>query len=835
MKRKESRLTLGILINNLDTEFQQEIWNGAEAAAKKQNCNIMFLGGGAPNSPYDNSEQYAKLYDYISSETVDGLISISGTIGGYIGLEALIQKIKKLMGNVPILNYGPSFPGIPSAVFDNTSGIQSMVEHLVTVHQRKKLVLMGALDTSVDGSERKAGFLRALKKYNLKPAQEGLLIGEYRYGLAYKNLSEWLKKGYDFDGVVASSDSMAFACYHALRDRGIKVPEEVSITGVDDFLSARYFDVPLTTIRQPVHEIAFWAVESLVKMISEKQIVQDKLFESKAVIRQSCGCFSQSTMLSRTDISKKRLLNELHFIDKKVQQDLIELYHSLLEGKTEEEFFLRHFQSIIRKKSIHSEINTSWEIIISLFRKILYESSSRSDLNKQEEILHKLRTMVKEKAEQVHAVNLLKFRLQMVNVQYASAGTVSSFSLERFVQGLPINLKMLNINNCFISLLEPGTRESQSRLIFGFYQNKELEIPSSGVLFLTSKLFPRDLVPSGQRFNYYVETLFHEKKQIGLIVLGLDPGNGILITALNSIIRSSIRSSMLVDEMRKKDQELENVVSLLENRAVELESANKQIKRDQNQLLASEKMASLGRLTAGIAHEMNTPLAAIRASINELKSLVHEYKSSIIDPDVSTEDHKEIAEEMRKALQLADKAGNKASSFIRSIKTQTRNDQSSDPSVQFSLKQVIEECITLLGHRLRYEKCIVKTQWDEEDLNLCGKPGKLSQVITNLLVNSIEAMAPDGGNILISVKEGPSKVKITLCDNGPGIPSDISDKIFDPLFTTKPFGIGTGLGLTICHDIIKGDFKGNIKAKSKPDGGTCFTLSLPRTQEDCNG
>lgn len=834
MEKKQVRKTLGILINDLDLEYQREIWKGVEKAASKQDINVLFLGGGIPDSPYDSNNKFAKLYDYINPETVDGLLSISATIGGFIGLEALISKITSLMGNIPILNYGPSYPGIPSAIFDNTSGIKDLVRHLVEVHGRKRMVFMGGLDTNIDGAERKKAFIKTLKEYELEPATEGLLTGNYRYGLAYEQLNKWLDKEYEFDAVVSACDSMAFACYYALKERGYKVPEDVSLTGFDNFTSARYFDVPLTTVHQPVKEIAFWSIESLLKMTEKSHRVKDKYFESSAVLRQSCGCFSQSTILAQSEISEQQLLKECSNIDEKIREELIQLYHSQLDGKIEEEFFLRKFQSVLRETIYRSDIYASWENFVSYLRKLLYMKPG-IEKSSQEDILHKLRTMVKENAEQVQANIQQKMLHHIMDVQYASAGTVGSFSLERFVKGLPVNLKGLKIDSCFISLLEEGSNDKLSRLIFGYYNEQELEIPPEKAIFQTHELFPRDLLPDDNRFNLFAETLFHEEKQIGLIVLGNDPGNGTLITAFNSIIRSSLRSSMMVDEITQKDKKLEIMIQQLEKRAKELEEANKQITRDQNQLLASEKMASLGRLTAGIAHEMNTPLAAIRASINEISSLVQEYQQSFMDPDVSPEDHREIAEEMMKALQLADNAGEKASSFIRSIKTQTRDDQTDAPSVQFRLKQVIDECVTLLGHKLRYEKCTVKLQMDNEKLSLCGKPGKFSQVITNLLGNAIEAMSPNGGIIGINVTEKDSQAITEICDEGPGILPDIIDKIFDPLFTTKPFGVGTGLGLTICHDIIKGDFKGSLEVKNRKESGAIFTIRIPNTQEKCNG
>jgi signal transduction histidine kinase len=240
-------------------------------------------------------------------------------------------------------------------------------------------------------------------------------------------------------------------------------------------------------------------------------------------------------------------------------------------------------------------------------------------------------------------------------------------------------------------------------------------------------------------------------------------------------------------------------------------------------------MASLGRLTAGIAHEMNTPLAVVRTSLKELEELVDEYNKSIENPQVLPEDHRSIAQDMQKNLKLAEHAAERSAGFIKGIKAQTTNMNTSNSQV-FNVADVILDALSVLDFALKKGNCKLTTNYDNS-VKLYGDPKRFVQVITNLVINSIDACKPNGGNISIALENnGDSFARLTVQDTGCGISEEILSKIFDPMFTTKPFGEGTGLGLSIVHDLVY-EFKGSINVESKK-GLTSFIISLPIKQEE---
>jgi PAS domain S-box-containing protein len=266
----------------------------------------------------------------------------------------------------------------------------------------------------------------------------------------------------------------------------------------------------------------------------------------------------------------------------------------------------------------------------------------------------------------------------------------------------------------------------------------------------------------------------------------------------------------------------------LARRQRELEAAHQALKENQDKLLIAEKMAALGRLTAGIAHEMNTPLAAIRAALDELDALVAEYADSAGDTDVTEEDHRQIAAEMRQCAALATRSAQRAAAFVRSIKHHTRL-QDSEERVRFAIVPALEESILLLDHQFKRQRCTVRLDAPDPSLEVIGTPGGLGQVVTNLLTNAVDA-----GARAIVVRAAASKAGIELAvhDDGSGIAPANLRRIFEPMFTTKPFGQGTGLGLAIVHDLVVEQFGGSIHVASKPGAGTCITLHFPQPGKD---
>jgi len=239
----------------------------------------------------------------------------------------------------------------------------------------------------------------------------------------------------------------------------------------------------------------------------------------------------------------------------------------------------------------------------------------------------------------------------------------------------------------------------------------------------------------------------------------------------------------------------------------ELEDAN-------IQLIQSQKIASIGRMAAGVAHEINNPLSAILIYAELLKGNLKDSPEHIKDVDEIIDQTLRCKKIVSELLEFSRKSAGKISSF--------------------SLENFLTKCLELLIHKAQFYNIEVVTDIEKDMPNLVGDTSQLQQVFTNLMVNAADAMEGKGRlTISAEFKRDRESFVIRVSDTGPGIPENLRDKIFDIFFTTKSVGKGTGLGLSISQNIIK-IHGGNISFECPPGGGTAFIVELPFRRGDAS-
>jgi len=237
-----------------------------------------------------------------------------------------------------------------------------------------------------------------------------------------------------------------------------------------------------------------------------------------------------------------------------------------------------------------------------------------------------------------------------------------------------------------------------------------------------------------------------------------------------------------------------------------------------SQLIQSEKMAALGLLVAGVAHEINTPMGAIHSNNDIMTRAVAKIRKLLGPaPDKEISRLLDILGEVCRNNEIAT---DRIMKTVRSLKNFARLDEAERKTV--NIHEGIESTLTLLQHQLRNRIRIVKQFGDIPEIECL--PNQLNQVFMNVLVNAAQAIQ-DRGEIRVKTWTAGDAVKISISDTGIGIPTEHLSKIFDPGFTTKGVGLGTGLGLSLCYKIVQ-DHHGTIEVESS-NQGTTFTITLP--------
>jgi signal transduction histidine kinase len=268
------------------------------------------------------------------------------------------------------------------------------------------------------------------------------------------------------------------------------------------------------------------------------------------------------------------------------------------------------------------------------------------------------------------------------------------------------------------------------------------------------------------------------------------------------------------------DDEIGDVVSAFE-------TMKARVHENQRALIVTEQMAAIGRLTAGIVHELNSPLTALLLTAEEMKDLAHRFEGPVDGPAVAPVEQKRLAAEMLDCADIATLAATRAVEFVRSIRSQTRVTQGGQTE-RFDVVPVVKDAINIVRHAARAAKCEVALVADGSPLELDGVPSSLGQAVTNLLQNAIDVMGEHGGGRLtVRIDADAGQVRIHVTDTGPGIPAEVLRRIFEPLYTTKRYGKGTGLGLSIVKQAVE-RFAGHVAVDTRVGEGTTFTLSFPR-------
>ncbi len=245
----------------------------------------------------------------------------------------------------------------------------------------------------------------------------------------------------------------------------------------------------------------------------------------------------------------------------------------------------------------------------------------------------------------------------------------------------------------------------------------------------------------------------------------------------------------------------------------------------QERLLASEKLAGLGRLTAGLAHEINTPLAATMNELHEAARLTKEYRDSIGVDDVTDDDHREIAAELAGVLEAAMRSTTRIGDFIRKMRSHTRDTVTGRQT--FDAVKAASDTLAMVAHEARAAKVALLFEQPREGVSLTGEQGRFTQIVTNLVINAVHA-CPPGASVTVRFCQQDQRPALQVEDTGSGIPPEVLPRIFEPMFTTKDVGKGTGLGLSIIHDIVTGHFGGEISVSTAPGQGTTFTVMFPQ-------
>lgn len=275
---------------------------------------------------------------------------------------------------------------------------------------------------------------------------------------------------------------------------------------------------------------------------------------------------------------------------------------------------------------------------------------------------------------------------------------------------------------------------------------------------------------------------------------------------------SAIRNARMYDLLEDK----------VRQRTADLEQANLELRDAQSQLVQAGKMASLGELVAGVAHEINTPIGSVTSSSDTQARVLAKLRDLLTADGVLEREpgSQRLLRVMESSTEAIDSGASRVARIVKRLRAFARLDEADIQKV--AIAESIGSALAMLEHEIG-ERIEVQTEFGETP-SLTAQARSLNQVFLNLLTNAVQAIEGEG-RITVKTAVEDERIRIDITDDGAGIPEDDLDRIFDPGFTTRGVGVGTGLGLSICYRIVQ-DHGGDISVQSKVGQGTTFTVRL---------
>jgi len=384
--------TVGLLGTGLATIMQNQLWQGAMKVAQEHGTRLVYYPTINLSSipPFD--PQSKVLFDLVDARYVDGLLVWYAGIAEGAGIDrgaSILERYKE----IPLVTIGGGFKNYPNLSIDNYRGVYSTVEHLIKVHNYRRIAIVRGPIGHPDADERYRGYVDALQAYNIPVNPD--YVAQSLFELATANemtemaVARWFQESHiEVDAIVAASDYIALGVIKALEVRGLRVPEDIAVVGFDGVDDSQANIPSVTTVYQSFHELGRQGMEMLLTLMDGQSLPAQSIMPATLIVRESCGCTAKSLSLSNTELemhtdsdisasssSDKKSLGDLIAVAQDLNiplsnlEDLAKLFKSDLTSKTSNQFLSALRQFLIQAQKVHFDAIAWQNAIVGLERR----------------------------------------------------------------------------------------------------------------------------------------------------------------------------------------------------------------------------------------------------------------------------------------------------------------------------------------------------------------------------------------------------------------------------------------------------------------------------------
>jgi len=814
------RLNIAVLLDHLNffgRGYEGQLRDALHRRCRDSGHNLLLIYGGALDEPTVLSSADNVIFDVLRPDDFDGFIVASALLSTFCGAAGVERLVDKYRG-ARLCSVGTAIPGVPSLVLDNRAGMDAAVEHLVRDHGCQRPAFLAGTPHNPEADARFEAYRAVLARHGLPFDPARVASGQFLPALGRRAMDDILDRGVPFDAVVAANDSMAIGGIQALRQRGMRVPQDIPVTGFDDLTLARLGNPPLTTVAQPFDRFADLAVACIEDQVDGRPVAPLTEIPSHFVRRQSCGCGHREA----ASPTGSRPGRDVHGLTARVRS-LRPILADILQTGTDDGVAAATTLSDGLGAEIAGE-KEAFQTAVGTLLAIGHDDGERrrallgainllrNDLTGDIDV--RLERSFYDALSLVATTNTAAQVQHRLDLDDSGEQASTAFDLASLRDSLSRALPAVGVKTALLSCVGDGSGNELESVV---YLVDGVSRGPRRIRFPAGRLIPPDVLQLERQGTFLVFPLVHEQELLGVIAFDHRDGNNPYIAFRNQIA-VVLRNIRLHQEVLRK--------TMLHERSV------------QDRLSAAKRLEALSVLAGGVAHDLNNALGPMLAVpdivMNQLTRLVT--------------DQGALAE-LREDIDSIKTAAKRAAQTIKDLLTLGR--QGRRPKADLELNRLVKSCLLASPWAAGSDdtRLELRLELSAEPLPLHGAESQLARAVSNLLRNAIEAVGSDGA----SPARGRGQVKVStarlhlvnpragfeaippghylvlsVSDTGCGIPAEDMDRVFEPFFTSKRSGedSGTGLGLAIVMGVVK-EHDGFIDVTSQVGVGTTFTVYLP--------
>jgi DNA-binding LacI/PurR family transcriptional regulator len=563
--------TIGLLIDWLDSDYASSLSFAFFEEARARGLRLLCFVGHALSRPGPDRDASNLAYLLAGAPVLDALIVAS--LGTRVSLEEQRGFLARHAG-LPVCTLTLTCPGIPHVSVDNGTGMRDAVSHLIRVHGRRRIAFIRGPDGSEEADARYRGYLAALAEHGLTLDEQLVVPGEFTRTSAHAALRLLLdERRVSFDAVAAANDSMAAGALLELQAHGLRVPEQIALSGFDDVEDSRFADPPISSVRQPWRARARLAIDAVLAQ-KAGAAAPDQVVAAEFVPRRSCGCgvrfelpLTERAGLelrvanwdwrvgAASALVRDVTLRGIGIADAPARA-LVECYWEEVTGRREGGFLLLLEQELSEHLLDRSSLS-AWYHGLAHLRAIVMDRLGR-DLGleaRAEALMHLAVERVSYAAERQQALRRLEFERQGRLLALAGQASSTAFDTEGIAAALRQQLPELGVPSFFVSqYLSPAVDAelpARSRLIIA-HDAARTEPLSSMREFDTAELVPDGFWPDRPNLGFVVESLHFQNEPLGFALFEIGPRQGAVYVALREQLGAALKGAALVRQVARR-------------------------------------------------------------------------------------------------------------------------------------------------------------------------------------------------------------------------------------------------------------------------------------------